>query len=282
MSELGVPLLDCDLTVRYGRSSAGVAGIRFCLRRGEIFGIAGESGSGKSTIAMALMGLASRRGAAVSGSIRFKGRELLRARERDLREIRGREISLISQSAGSALNPAVRLRTHFTEVWRAHRKEGDWRPAAAPVMDLLGIPATAELFEKYPFELSVGMAQRVLVALALLHDPELLIADEPTSALDLVTQSELLQLFENLRSTRALSVVFISHDLLALAAVCDRMAVLQAGKLVEILQGPDLLSRPREEYTKRLIGALDAMLPSGRGSVGTGTSKLRNHYKTPS
>lgn len=282
MRDNGVPLLDCDLTVRYGRSSAGVSGIRFRLQRGEIFGIAGESGSGKSTIAMALMGLASRRGAAVSGSIQFKGRELLRASERDLREIRGREISLVSQSAGSALNPAVRLRTHFSEVWRAHRKDGDWRPAAAPVMELLGIPATPELFDKYPFELSVGMAQRVLVALALLHDPELLIADEPTSALDLVTQSELLQLFRDLRSRRGVSALFISHDLLALAAVCDRMAVLQAGKLVEVLEGPDILARPREDYTKRLIGALDRMLPSNRNTVSTGTVLVQDHYETPS
>ena len=260
------PLLACDLAVSYNRGTAGVSGIRFDLRRGEIFGIAGESGSGKSTIAMALMGLAGRRGAQVAGSIVLNGRELVGCPERELRRLRGSQISLVSQSAGSALNPAVRLRTHFREVWRAHRSGGDWLPAAAPVMNLLGIPATPELFDKYPFELSVGMAQRVLVALALLHDPALLIADEPTSALDLVTQSELLQLLRDLRTRRGLSVVFISHDLLALASVCDRMAVLRGGKMVEVLEGPDFFAAPRDEYTRRLIAALEGLMPGSRTS----------------
>jgi ABC-type dipeptide/oligopeptide/nickel transport system ATPase component len=137
-------------------------------------------------------------------------------------------------------------------------------------MNLLGIPATPELFDKYPFELSVGMAQRLLVALALLHDPALLVADEPTSALDLVTQSELLQLFRDLRKRRALSVVFISHDLLALASVCDRMAVLRGGRMVEVLEGPDFFTAPRDEYTRRLIAALEGLMPNSRTSGGTG------------
>ena len=276
------PLLSCDVTVRYSRGSAGVSGIRFDIQPGEIFGIAGESGSGKSTIAMALMGLASRRGASVSGSVIYRGRDLLRAGEREFRRVRGREISLVSQSAGSALNPALRLRTHFREVWRAHRSDGDWMPAAAPVMNLLGIPATTELFAKYPFELSVGMAQRVLVALALLHDPSLLIADEPTSALDLVTQAELLQLFSDLKTRRGLSIVFISHDLLALASVCDRIAVLRGGRMVEVLDGPDVLGHPRDDYTKRLIGALDRLLPHRRAPASTGPEDTGDHYETAS
>ena len=276
------PLLACDLSVQYNRGAAGVTGIRFDLRRGEIFGFAGESGSGKSTIAMGLMGMASRRGARASGTDTFNGCNLLNAGESELRRIRGREISLVSQSAVSALNPALRLRTHFGEVWRAHRRDGDWMPAAAPVMNLLGIPATPELFAKYPFELSVGMAQRVLVALALLHDPALLIADEPTSALDLVTQSDLLQLFRDLRTRRALSIIFISHDLLALASVCDRIAVLRAGKIVEILNGPQVFANPRDEYTRRLLGALDRLIPEVGVTCGTGSSTARDHYKTPS
>ena len=272
------PLLACDLSVRYGGAS-GVSDIRFELERGEIFGIAGESGSGKSTIAMALMGLASRRGARAAGKVVFKGRDLLQAGEAELRRIRGAEISLVSQSAASALNPALRLRTHFREVWRAHRRGGDWMPAAAPVMNLLGIPATPELFARYPFELSVGMAQRVLVALALLHEPSLLIADEPTSALDLVTQSDLLQLFHDLRTRRGLSIVFISHDLLALASVCDRVAVLRGGKMVEVLDGPDVLANPRDEYTRRLVGALDRLMLDRRTAGGTGSIRSRDHYE---
>lgn len=272
-------LLTCDLSVTYGRNGAGVSGIRFDVRRGEIFGIAGESGSGKSTIALALLGLARRRGAHASGSVLFEGRDLLTMPEREVRRLRGSRISLVSQSAASALNPALRLRTHFREVWRAHRKSGDWVASAAPVLNLLGVPATPEFLDKYPFELSVGMAQRVLVALGLLLDPALLIADEPTSALDLVTQSDLLRLFSDLRERRGLSIIFISHDLLALASVCDRMAVLRSGRLVEILEGPDVLAHPKDEYTKRLIGALERMMPGGGPISGTGSAERRDHYE---
>ena len=272
-------LLSCDLSVTYGRSGAGVTDIRFDLQRGEIFGIAGESGSGKSTIALSLMGLAARRGARASGTVLFEGRDLLSMSERELRKIRGSGMSLVFQSAGSALNPALRLRTHFREVWRAHRDSGDWVRSAAPVLHLLGVPATPEFLDRYPFELSVGMAQRVLVALALLLEPSLVIADEPTSALDLVTQSDLLRLFADLRTTRALSIIFISHDLLALASVCDRIAVLRSGRIVEILNGPDLLANPKEEYTKRLIGALHRMIPGNRITSGTGSGNGGDHYE---
>jgi ABC-type dipeptide/oligopeptide/nickel transport system ATPase component len=275
-------LLACDLSVTYGRSGAGVSGIKFDLARGEIFGIAGESGSGKSTIALALMGLARRRGAHASGTVLLEGRDLLSLPEREVRRLRGRTISMVSQSAASALNPALRLRTHFREVWRAHRNSGDWAASAAPVLNLLGVPATPQFLDKYPFELSVGMAQRVLVALALLHDPSLLIADEPTSALDLVTQADLLGLFADLRARRALSIIFISHDLLALASVCDRMAVLRSGRLVEILEGPNVLAQPKDEYTKRLIGALDRMMPGNRIISGTGSSSVQDHYENGS
>lgn len=249
-------LLECDLSVTYHRTGAGIRDVRFAVAQAEILGIAGESGSGKSTIATAILGLSERRGAMTRGSVRFRGTELLTMRERELRSLRGREIALVSQSSLAALNPALRLKTQFREVWRAHRKNGDWKASAVPTLDLLRVPSTKEFLERYPGELSVGMAQRILIALALLHDPALLIADEPTSALDLVTQAELLELFRRLRDERGKSVLFISHDLLALAAVCDRIAVLREGTLVEIVDAKRFLTDPTHEYTRRLVAAL--------------------------
>lgn len=250
------PLLSCDLSVIYRRTQAGIRDVQFSVGSAEIVGIAGESGSGKSTIATAILGLSGRRGADVTGSVSFRGTELLKLSERELRRLRGRQIALVSQSSLAALNPALRLKTQFREVWRAHRKDGDWREAATPVLQLLRVPVTEEFFDRYPSELSVGLAQRVLVALALLHQPALLIADEPTSALDLVTQAELLALFRQLRDERGMSILFISHDLLALASVCDRIAVLREGTLVEIIEAKRFLTDPVHPYTKQLVSAL--------------------------
>ncbi len=256
------PLLECDISATYRRTGAGVRDIRFAVGRREILGIAGESGSGKSTIASAILGLTKHRGGDVRGSIRFDGTELLGLPERQWRALRGRHISLVSQSSMAALNPALRLRTQFSEVWRAHRRDGDWRVAATPTLELLRVPATPEFFDRYPSELSVGLAQRVLVALSLLHQPDLLIADEPTSALDLVTQAELLALFRRLRDERSMSLLFISHDLLALASVCDRIAVLQSGTLVEVVEADRFLTSPSHEYTRQLVAALRAIVPA--------------------
>lgn len=269
------PLLECDISAIYRRTGAGVRDIRFAVNRGEILGIAGESGSGKSTIASAILGLTTYRGGEVTGSIRFNGQELLGLAEKQWRGLRGCQIALVSQSSMAALNPALRLRTQFSEAWRAHKRGGDWRSAATPTLELLRVPATPEFFERYPSELSVGLAQRVLVALSLLHGPQLLIADEPTSALDLVTQAELLGLFRRLRDERGISIVFISHDLLALAAVCDRIAVLRSGSLVEIVDADRFLISPVHEYTQQLVAALRAIaLPASRAEASSAPQRV--------
>src|SRR3954447_14832957 len=195
-------LLECELTATYKRTNMGVRDIQFTIAPGEILGVAGESGSGKSTIAASIMGTLGRRGGETRGQILFRGTDLLKLSERQLRRLRGREISLVSQSSLAALNPALKLKTQFAEVWRAHRNDGEWRDAAVPTLELLRVPTDREFFDRYASELSVGLAQRVLVALALLHKPSLLIADEPTSALDLLTQAELLALFRRLRDER--------------------------------------------------------------------------------
>lgn len=264
------PVLACDFSTTYASTGVGVRDIRFEVGAGEIFGVAGESGSGKSTLALSVCALAARRGARTSGTIRFCGRDLLSLRERELRRIRGREIGWVSQSSGSALNPALRVEAHFAEVWRAHNSNGLWQAGAGPLLQRLRIPATQEIYRRFPGELSVGMAQRVVVALGLLHGPRLLVADEPTSALDLATQAELLGLLRDLRQERALSVLFISHDLLALMSICDRIAVLRRGEVLEVLPALSFLESAQHPYSRELASSLKSLLPGGR-TEGTGT-----------
>ena len=269
------PLLKCDVSVLYPSSGSGVRNARFEIREAEIFGVAGESGSGKSTIALAVAALAGRRGGRVTGNVWFRGQDLLSLSERELRAIRGREIGWVSQSSGSALNPALRLRTHFQEVWRAHRRGGSWEEAARPILETLRLPASRDFFGLYPAELSIGMAQRVLIALGLLHRPALLIADEPTSALDLATQTELLTLFRQLRNETGLAILFISHDLLALISTCDRIAVLRRGEMLEIVESGAFLDGSTHPYTRELAESLRALLP-GHGS-GTRTANTADY-----
>jgi ABC-type dipeptide/oligopeptide/nickel transport system ATPase component len=264
-------LLACSFSTSYRSTGEGVRSIEFEIGHGEIFGVAGESGSGKSTIALSVSALAARRGGHTQGVVRFLGRNLLDMSERELRRIRGREIGWVSQSSGAALNPALRIGTHFKEVWRAHRGDGSWEDAAAPLLKTLRLPAPDRLFSLYPRELSVGMAQRVVIALGLLHQPKLLIADEPTSALDLATQRELLGLLRRFRDETGLSVLFISHDLLALMAVCDRIGVLRSGELVETLPAAEFLDGARHPYTRELAESLRALLPVAVETRSTGT-----------
>jgi ABC-type dipeptide/oligopeptide/nickel transport system ATPase component len=251
------PLLEVDLSVRYPSSGAGVHDVRFQVGRGEIVGLAGESGSGKSTVALAVMGLLARRGGIPSGRIAFKGRELLGCPPAELRSMRGRELSLLLQNPLSALNPNLRLRKQFYEAWRAHSTQKDgWIARASETLTAVGLPAGDAFFNHRPRELSTGMAQRVLLALSLLHSPALLIADEPTSALDVITQSEVLSLFRGLNHSYGLSMLLISHDILALVSICDRIAIMKEGTIVETAAASELLTNPKHPYTKRIVEAL--------------------------
>jgi ABC-type glutathione transport system ATPase component len=252
-----VPLLDALVTVDYPGRPRVVSDAALCVHEGEILGLAGESGSGKSTVALALVKLASRRGGVVSGRVLWRGTDLLTAGERDLRRLRGREIALMLQNPMAALNPGLRLATQFREAWRAHEPASSgWQERALDTLSRLGLAADPKFLRLYPGELSIGMAQRVLLALTVLHRPKLLIADEPTSALDVITQSEMLALFRRLRSEFGMSLVIISHDLPALASVCDRITVLRAGEVIETLPASELFTGAHEEYTRRLVAAL--------------------------
>ncbi len=221
--------------------------------RGEIVGLVGRSGEGKSTIASAILGLLGLKGGKCTGRILFNGRDLLGLKESELRRLRGKEIGLVPQSPLAALNPNLRLGAQLEEAWRAHeRGKPDWKP----LLESVSLPAEIAFLRQYPRNLSVGLAQRFLIALAILHRPALLLADEPTSALDSITQAEILRLFASLNRTQGLAILYISHDLASVASLCHRVAILHEGTIVECGPTAEVFVHPRHEYTRKLIDAI--------------------------
>jgi ABC-type dipeptide/oligopeptide/nickel transport system ATPase component len=178
--------------------------------------------------------------------------------EREMRAIRGKEIALVLQSPTSSLNPALRIGRQMEEAFRAHRPGApdQCREAVLTSLQHVSLPPQPEFLERYPSQLSVGQAQRVLIAMAVLHSPSLLIADEPTSALDVLTQAEILKLFKHLRAQFQMGVLFISHDLLSVASVADRVAVMRQGSIVESARTEEIFRNPSHPYTQALVGAL--------------------------
>lgn len=250
-------LLECDLIVSYGRNAPVLSAVNLRIERGEILALVGESGSGKSTLALALLRLLDSRRAAVSGSVMLNGRDLLALGEKEMRRVRGTEISLVLQSAATALNPMLRISSHFREAWRAHAPRGtDWRAAAMPLLERVCLPTTDDFLRRFPSEISIGQSQRLLIAMALLHRPALLIADEPTSALDPITHAETLKLIRQLNHDLNLSVLLISHDLLSAASLCSRLAILRCGQIVETGPVSQIFGSPKHFYTRALIDAL--------------------------
>jgi len=251
-------LLKARISVDYPNKPAVLRDVEFEIGEGEILGLAGESGSGKSTIALALLGLLDHKGATVAGEILFGGRDLLRLNARDMRRIRGREIALVLQSPLASLNPALRIGTQFAEAWRAHNPDAakSWKTPAAELLDRVSLPTDENFLNRYPRQLSVGQAQRVLIAMATLHKPRLLIADEPTSALDAITQSETLALFRRLNRELNMAMLFISHDLLSVASLCSRIAILQRGEIIECGTTEQVFRDPRTEDTRALLQAV--------------------------
>jgi peptide/nickel transport system ATP-binding protein len=232
--QVDAPLLEAEISVDYPGRPGVLDGVRFSIGHGEIAGLIGESGSGKSTLALAIMRLLDLRGATVRGSIRFLGRDLIACDAKTLRAIRGREIGLVLQSPMSALNPALRIETQLREVWRAHSAE-PWRIARRGVEELLrgmGLPADDAFLRRYPRQLSVGQAQRVAIAIAVMHRPRLVIADEPTSALDPGSRGEILDLFERLSVESGVSILYVSHDIASVERLCHSVGVLERGRLV--------------------------------------------------
>jgi peptide/nickel transport system ATP-binding protein len=221
----------------------------------EIVGLVGESGSGKSMTALAVLGLAQLSGARVRGSIRLDGTELVGLAERRFRRVRGERVAMIFQNPVSAFNPLFRVGDLFVRTLRLHgvaRAEARGRAAEA-LREVLLVP---ELLDRYPQQLSGGQAQRVAIALALALRSEVLLADEPTSALDVTVQAEILELLRGLRDRERIAVLFISHDLGAVAQLCDRVAVMRRGRIVESGATEAVLRNPQDEYTRQLIAAV--------------------------
>ena len=262
-------LLSAGLSVRYGEKPAVLRDVRLEIRRGEVLGLVGQSGSGKSTLAMAILGLLDRKRAQAVGAIEFDGRDLLTLRERDLRALRGRKIALVLQSPLSSLNPALKIRTQLKEAWKAHAAGpgADCESAVRAALESVSLPSSNEFLRKYPSQMSVGQAQRVLIAMAVMHRPALLIADEATSALDVITQSEILALFRELNRSSGMAILYISHDLASVAGICDRIAILHEGQIVETGRTEQVLTNPRHEYTQRLMAAMPKM-PQPRMAAG--------------
>jgi len=227
------------------------------IRIGEILGLVGESGCGKSTLAMGILRLLDHKRAIARGQVVFRGEDLFQKTERELRAIRGKQISVVLQSPLAALNPALRIRTQLREAWRAHaagsREESV--NAIRSALKNVSLPSDDEFLSRRPTQLSVGQGQRVIIAMAILHRPALLIADEATSALDTITQCEILELFRRLNHQMGTAILFISHDLLSVATLCHRIAILRAGEIVECDTPGVIFDSPSHDYTRRLIAA---------------------------
>jgi len=253
-------LLAVNLSVDYPGKPGVLRNVSIDVQRGEIVGLVGQSGSGKSTLAMAILGLLDLKGGTARGWINFDGRDLLHLREREMRRIRGKDIALVLQSPMTALNPALRIGTQLEEAWRCHQgKRVSWKSRAMELLESVSLPAEASFLRRFPRQLSVGLAQRVLIAMAIMHRPSLLLADEPTSALDVITQSEILRLFAALNRDLDMGMLFISHDLLSVATLCHRVAILHDGEIVECAPTDQIFQRPCHPYTQRLIAALPSV-----------------------
>jgi len=235
-----------------------VDGIDFHVDRGEIMGLVGESGCGKSVTSLSILRLVAKPGQVEAGEILFDGQDLLKLSDDDMRKIRGDRISMIFQQPTSSLNPVWDVGRQIEEVLRIHRgmkgKAASGR--ALELLRMVGIPDPQRRLKAFPHELSGGMAQRVMIAMALACEPELLIADEPTTALDVTIQAQILDLMRNLRDETGTAIVLITHDLGVVAEMCDRVAVMYAGEIVEHTDVTSLFRHPLHPYTKGLIGSI--------------------------
>jgi peptide/nickel transport system ATP-binding protein len=258
MALLEVEDLSVTFTRRGRRDVHAVDGVSFTVDTGETLGLVGESGSGKSVTSLAIMGLLPRRGVRVGGTVTFDGRPLLRLSQDDLRDLRGREMAMVFQDPLSSLNPVVPIGTQITEVLVRHRDlaGSEARREAARLLDLVGIPDPQRRLREYPHQLSGGMRQRALVAMAVACRPRLLIADEPTTALDVTIQAQILELLKELVRDQGTALMLITHDLGVVAGLCDRVNVMYSGRIVEQAARRTLFVEPRHPYTTGLLASI--------------------------
>jgi oligopeptide/dipeptide ABC transporter ATP-binding protein len=256
------PILDvADLRVSFTTEDGvlcAVAGASFDLAEGEILAIVGESGSGKSVTAQTLIGLTRATNTTIAGAVRFRGRDITELDDDQLRDIRGKHISMIFQDPMTSLNPVYRIGDQIIEMIRAHTdiSKPQARERAVELLRSVGIPNAERRVRDYPHEFSGGMRQRVMIAMALALEPEVLIADEPTTALDVTIQAQIMALIEKLNADRGLAVVLITHDLGVVAEAADRVVVMYAGQIVEDASLDDIFYNPQHPYTWGLLGSL--------------------------
>ncbi len=269
------PLLSAQISVCYAGKPPVLRDVKFEIQRGEVLGLVGQSGSGKSTLAMSILGLLDKKHSHIEGEIDFHDSDLLKLSERELRALRGRAIALVLQSPLSSLNPALKIRTQLKEAWRAHASGSgeDCIHAMRTALQNVSLPADDDFLRKYPSQMSVGQAQRVLIAMAILHRPALLIADEATSALDVITQSEILSLFRELNRSTGMAILYISHDLASVAGICDRIAILHQGAIVECGTTQQIFDDPHHEYTQKLMAAIPRIQSSAGNKTHAATAR---------
>jgi peptide/nickel transport system ATP-binding protein len=234
-----------------------VDGVNLTLNRGEIVGLVGESGSGKSITGFSIIGLLDPPGRVVGGQITFDGTDLTKLDNESLRQLRGRRIAMIFQDPMMTLNPVLSIGTQMIETVLTHRKvsRAEARARASAALARVGIPSPEERLNAYPHEFSGGMRQRVAIAMALLHEPDLIIADEPTTALDVTIQAQILSVVQDLVAEMGMALIWISHDLGVVAGLANRIAVMYAGRIVEEGAVDDVLDHPRHPYTQGLIAS---------------------------
>ena len=233
-------------------------GVSFSMNEGEVLGIVGESGSGKSVTAYSIMGLTAYPGKLIGGTIYFNGQQIEKMSEKEMRKIRGNEVSIIFQDPMTSLNPVYTIGNQITEVIRLHtgKSKKEAYDRAKELLELVGINEPTKRLKQYPHELSGGMRQRVMIAIALACEPKLLIADEPTTALDVTIQAQILELMQELRQKLGMSIIMITHDLGVVASMCERIAVMYAGHIVEYGTADEIFYEPKHEYTKGLINSI--------------------------
>ncbi len=249
------PVLDFRISARYGAREV-LRDVACRIGPGEIVALVGLSGSGKSTLALSLLRLLRYRGGEVTGSIQLESTELIHKSTGEMREVLGKRIGYVPQSPATALNDRLRVETLLEETWRAHSSGPVPDRSFAKLLESVQLPSGSDFLRQRAGQLSMGQGQRLLIALAIMHKPALLIADEPISALDAITQASVLKLFQQLNQRDGTALLFISHDLLSIAAISHRVEILHEGRIVESGPPVELFRNPKHEFTKKLVAAM--------------------------